>query len=175
MSNKSNNFGYVVTSEAWYARSERYATDEIMVYRSEHADGVDYEFTLKWKTLNGKPVLQVAIFEDALKAFIEMHQLFTELAVLHRTDPQKQDVIALLDKLGYKDTTERANPDIGTGSFRDPSARYYIGESPKGTWLVTDKRSGKIVIELLPGDMLKRQATAISITKILNDENSNEQ
>jgi hypothetical protein len=160
-----SDFGYVIMNETWYATKQD--IDEILVYKSPDysGTGVDYEFTLRWKILNGKLVLQVAIFEDSMRAFIEMHQLFTELAVLHRTNPQKADIVLLLNKLGYKDTTERVNPDLGTGSFRDPSARFYVTEGCS----VRDKKSGNVVVTFEGNYSAGNVADRVA--KILNSEN----
>jgi len=165
-----NTFGYSIMNESWFA-TER-DVDVILVYKSpDYGVGVDYEFTLKWKLLQGKPTLQLAVFEDALIAFKEMHQLFAELAVLHETNPQKADIVLLLNKLGYKDTTKRENPDFRTGSFCDPSARYYAAEKTSRSWGVFDKKSGTEIALFNPQDTYDAEKLACNMSKILNSEN----
>jgi hypothetical protein len=68
-------------------------------------------------------VPQVCVYEDAFKAFYEFPKLFQKLSGLDGTVPSVEDIIKLLNDLGFEDHTEYDNPhDLKKDN--DPKAKW---------------------------------------------------
>lgn len=70
--------------------------------------GPSQEFMLQWLRLGGdkEPSLQVSVFEDAFAAFDACRPFFDGLAKLHGTNPQPDQIEALLIECGFEESRE---------------------------------------------------------------------
>jgi hypothetical protein len=106
---------FVNTGEAWYRGTamDNGVVDDLNIMVSERPnDGVLYEFSIKWRMLNGQAIPKVEVFEDAWMAFSELPDLFAWLAAQHDKCPPPADVVAALLELGFVDETDRIGPKV---------------------------------------------------------------
>lgn len=102
---------YTVTRDAWYwqAMSDSHSPD--IVIEAQVCDGDDataWEFIIASEVLDGENALKINVFDEAFDAFVEIPDFFAALAT---EKPQTlEEVVALLDRVGAEDITEREAP-----------------------------------------------------------------
>ncbi len=147
--------GYTVFSKSWYARGphaiklSEHAIDEVMI-RVDGAQHAMYEFAIRWFSMgsNRLPALRVEVFEDSFGAFNDLKPLFDALVDLRDKNPQLQEVVELLRRLGYCDDTSYLSPHgdgqegrfyvsaVGDARFIHDRKRYE--SAPVASFTVTD-------------------------------------
>ena len=105
---------FYVHSESFYAKAAplRRGVEEIMIGVSADDGGTYGEFALRWFDLGGKPVPKLEAFEDSWEVLFDQCGDF--LAWLREQAdlcPTPAETKAALLKMGYRDTTSRADPD----------------------------------------------------------------
>lgn len=117
---------YTLVHEAWYARAQSPSGTEtgreIVVTAATAEDGCVWEFMITEHDLRG-PALRVGVFDDAWDAFTQMPELFTALAELGPRVTLDQ-VVALLNRLGFTDRTPRDNPYRNTEATAPPMVTH---------------------------------------------------
>lgn len=97
-------FAYVVSHEAWYASVIN--GREMSIQAAARDGGVAWEFIAEEVDQVG---VQLKIFSDGFPAFSQIPAFFAALSA--GPEPKSlTDVIAILDRLGAKDVTERVGP-----------------------------------------------------------------
>lgn len=107
---------FYVSHEAWYASSRPDQKSEIMVSLASRGGGSSGEFGFRWYSLSGRQVPRLEVFEDAWDALREVNartdgRFLEELAAMDGKDPQPNEVNTWLLSLGFKDRTQREDPD----------------------------------------------------------------
>lgn len=102
---------FIVSHEAWYAKSIGLPMPEISIIEAHPGGGCYFEFVIKWEVIRDELAPKIEIFDDAWIAFKKYNNLFKRLALLNNMSPQPKDIIQLLLELGFKDVTERKNPN----------------------------------------------------------------
>lgn len=110
---EGTHLAYIITHEAWYARSLPDDRREVNVIAAADGGGCAWEFTVEEVDLgsHGRPI-RVKVFDDAFAAFKAIPRFFQYLASDGITT--LEDATRLLDGLGAKDETERRGPDGAT-------------------------------------------------------------
>lgn len=112
---------FIVAHEAWYRTAGGGVFPKDKPYEINIGDYADDdsvtrqgEFCLVWHQLQSPkhpPAMRIEIFEDSLVWLAAAPDLFGELAALHGKNPQPDQVIEILTRLGYEDVTKRKKPD----------------------------------------------------------------
>ena len=95
---------YYVSTEAWYARPDM--PEGVMVTMAATDGGCKWEFALEQEGAIG---LRVKVFSDAWPAFREIPEFFDGLVEIGE-DATLAQVRDLLDRLGFRDITQREAP-----------------------------------------------------------------
>lgn len=113
--------GYIVSHEAWYSghRALKDNNPEIMVHGGRDGE-TDWEFGIRLHRISA---IRVEVFADAFAAFADEPALFAALAE-ERPDTLEQ-VVEILDRLGFTDHTLRTNPRTGDVSAQRPVTEEY--------------------------------------------------
>lgn len=116
--------GFVVAHEAWYRMAINGVLNEeipyeinIGDYKNDETVTSQGEFCLVWHQLQSPkhlPAMRIEMFEDSMAWITAAPDLFRELAALHGKNPQPDQIIKMLTRLGYKDVTKREDPDAVT-------------------------------------------------------------
>ena len=127
---------YTLPHEAWYADAWRIgcdkdATREIVISKAAKGGGCDWEFYVVEIADIG---VQVRMYDDAWQSFDEAPELFAGLGGLAPNEgrPGFDDVLALLDRLGYRDATDRNAPDRTSNLGEAHTLRKDADELDKG-------------------------------------------
>ncbi|MFE5290407.1 hypothetical protein ACFRAQ_36135 [Nocardia sp. NPDC056611] len=103
---------YTISHEAWYfTAAAALSGDEqphLNVHSSAEDGGVAWEFRIREGGLKSIPSTQIVMFDDAYAALTQVPELFAALAAERPRDVAA--VIAILDRLGAQDITERTDP-----------------------------------------------------------------
>jgi hypothetical protein len=126
---------YTHYSKAWYRDRELMVEahmpllDEIGVQRiamddNGRYDGTVWDFRIALYELGGVLTWRVKVWEDGWAAFVDVPQLFQELAPMRPLpdavtipgipDLPTQDIIALLERHGFADTSECDDPYLNS-------------------------------------------------------------
>lgn len=102
-------FAYIVNHEAWYAEATNDVRHpSVMVQAAAFEGGVAWEFKVDEHNFGRQTAIQVCVFDDAFVAYRQVPEFFAALV------EEKPDSLAglrkILDRLGAKDRTARANP-----------------------------------------------------------------
>ncbi len=130
---------YTLPHEAWYADTFRLGRDpketrEIGVVKAAEGGGCDWEFSIVEVEGIG---IQVRMFDDSWRATKEIPELFAGLADLAPTivpyagyanRPTLDDVRGLLDRLGFRDDTDRDAPEDYRGMSEAHALRVQAAE-----------------------------------------------
>jgi hypothetical protein len=101
-------FTYVISHEAWYSGVVK--GREINVQAAHEEGGVYWEFSVEEVDLGQQqPSIRVKVFDDAFAAFAQIPAFFAALAADQVAS--LAGVVAVLDRLGAADVTERTGPD----------------------------------------------------------------
>lgn len=113
--------GFIVAHEAWYRTAINGVLNEetpyeinIGDYENDETVTSQGEFCLAWHQLQSPkhpPAMRIEIFDDSMAWLTAAPDLFRELAALHGKNPQPDQIIEILTRLGYEDVTKRENPD----------------------------------------------------------------
>lgn len=105
---------YVLTGEAWYSQPPltRPPGDRnvLMISMDSLGGGGRWEFAIDDEAGGG---LRVKVYDDAWQAFADVPEFFTALADLGR-GALLDEVVEILDRLGFADTTKRLPDDPAT-------------------------------------------------------------
>lgn len=132
---------YILTHEAWYAHvcdpvGPTATGREIVICAADPDGGVAWELSLVEHQLvsDPAPALQLGIFHDAWPAFTQIPELFLYLATTpQHAAPTLEQVVDLLDRLGFADDTVRAAPDHHARLLTADEAvdRILLGDHPE--------------------------------------------
>lgn len=103
--------GYSATRETWHHRHSTFPGDVnvLMVgLYGQTGGGCRWEFAIDEEDAGGR-CLRVKIYDEAWAAFTEVPEFFAALAELGR-GAMTEDVVPVLDRLGFRDMTARVNP-----------------------------------------------------------------
>lgn len=99
---------YVVGAEAWYARSDPSSRPYVSVMAAADGGGAAWEFQVEERDDVRPGTVQVQAFDDAFDAFVQVPEFFAALA--EQQPSSLAAVVAILNELGARDDTQRANP-----------------------------------------------------------------
>lgn len=117
---KIKKIGYSIQNEAWHYEKLKTVLNDRHVYEivvminpgllEGESGGIDAEFMIRWYSLRGKATPQIQPWADSWRFLPQLTDLFAELAQLdiHATPA---DVIAVLDRIGAVDITQRTSPE----------------------------------------------------------------
>jgi hypothetical protein len=104
---------FYCTHESYYHQpifaARQNMTAEIVVCLRYDGGGFE-EFVIRWYKLMSDESCCVEVFQDGFNLFVKLPDLFSALAELGGTHPTPAVVVRLLEKLGFKDKTERTKP-----------------------------------------------------------------
>lgn len=129
--------GFVIRSEAWYARHlpPSRELDEIHLGMYHEGGGSPGEFSICWIEVGKRPTPRLEVFNDAWRALAEFGDVLAWMAEVdgQRVDPKT--FAAKLRELGLQDLTERTKPsnepgDLEFASWLVQLRRYDKGNRP---------------------------------------------
>jgi hypothetical protein len=132
---------YYLSHEAWYSRVPGYPDrePEIMVSVGR------LEFAIRQVSNIG---VQVAVFDDMWKAFVDLPDLFAALAELSGRRVYLDEVRGILDHLGFVDVTQRTSPHLDNVA-QDVAARKAMegifGTFGDDTWRQVKAACGPLI------------------------------
>lgn len=107
---------YVVTHESYYSgalHSADYSQEIMLLDVGDSAQ----EIVFRWYNLNNRrpPAAKLEVFSDAFSALPLLSPLWQELASFNDGEMSPEDLVAVLEKLGFQDVTERRWPETTAG------------------------------------------------------------
>ena len=150
---EDSRLAYIVSHEAWYARSMPDGQPEMSVMAAADGGGVAWEFTVEEVELGPpRPALRIKVFDDAFAAFTQIPEFFAALATGDYTTLDA--VRSLLDGLGAADDTDRkggAIPEkVTTGRIRKAIAAMSVTRpGPDGLVTVSAENAAEAVMRVL--------------------------
>lgn len=112
---------FIATHEAWYAkhnpRSTRGEVAEVMFGLYPEDGGTSGEMALRWYPLtpNAPPNPRLEVFDDAWAVLATMPDVLAWLAEHDSKDPSPADFMDALRSMGFRDHTQREDPDGNSG------------------------------------------------------------
>lgn len=105
--------GFYHYSEAWYASGapRREYVDEVMFGFYPDGGGTVGEMGVRWQMLGGKCVPQLQVYDDAWKVLATFKDVIDAMAKHDNENIQPKDFCALLLACGFRDMTDRNNPN----------------------------------------------------------------
>lgn len=78
---------------------------QIIIGLYDPKGGAVAEFIIEWHPIGSKLSPQIKMFDDTWGFFYEFRDLFVELSKLDNLNPNQDQIIKLLQALGFKDLT----------------------------------------------------------------------
>ena len=148
---------YIVSHEAWYARSMPDRQPEMSVMAAAEDGRCAWEFTITEADFENRGMhpISVALFDDAFAAFAQIPEFFAALATGDYTTLDA--VRSLLDGLGAADDTDRKGGEIPekvtTGRIRKAIAAMSVTRpGPDGLVTVSAENAAEAVMRVLGAD-----------------------